>query len=328
MQKYLHLCLLVCLSFIACNERASFPENGIIDIHPDFQSYVDAFVEEANTRGISIDFSDTGLTMQFSTLPLGTAAQCQEVGDARSGSHTILFDENLWAIAAPERKAFLVFHELGHCELGRLHQNDQFPNGDWQSMMQGTILEAPLSEKNQGRPVVFSGFRKDYYLDELFGINTSTPAWSSFEADFIDLLPSQTAVQFDTSNTNLLQEKFDLPSSNFALEITLQRTKNTGDLGLKYGTLNQSYLFKITDEQEVLIERAGQTPNEIDFFNGGAIILISPYRLFFCNDLSIDDSNVELAITQQGGIASLFFCLLYTSPSPRDQRGSRMPSSA
>ena len=26
--------------------------------------------------------------------------------------------------------------------------------------------------------------------------------------------------------------------------------------------------------------------------------------------------------------ASVFICLLYTSPSPRDQRGSRMPSSA
>ena len=26
--------------------------------------------------------------------------------------------------------------------------------------------------------------------------------------------------------------------------------------------------------------------------------------------------------------ASAFICLLYTSPSPRDQRGSRMPSSA
>ena len=25
---------------------------------------------------------------------------------------------------------------------------------------------------------------------------------------------------------------------------------------------------------------------------------------------------------------NIFFCLLYTSPSPRDQRGSRMPSSA
>ena len=27
-------------------------------------------------------------------------------------------------------------------------------------------------------------------------------------------------------------------------------------------------------------------------------------------------------------IAQIYFCLLYTSPSPRDQRGSRMPSSA
>ena len=29
-----------------------------------------------------------------------------------------------------------------------------------------------------------------------------------------------------------------------------------------------------------------------------------------------------------GGIHRLWNCLLYTSPSPRDQRGSRMPSSA
>ena len=28
------------------------------------------------------------------------------------------------------------------------------------------------------------------------------------------------------------------------------------------------------------------------------------------------------------GIGYLYLCLLYTSPSPRDQRGSRMPSSA
>ena len=29
-----------------------------------------------------------------------------------------------------------------------------------------------------------------------------------------------------------------------------------------------------------------------------------------------------------GGAVKVEFCLLYTSPSPRDQRGSRMPSSA
>ena len=37
------------------------------------------------------------------------------------------------------------------------------------------------------------------------------------------------------------------------------------------------------------------------------------------NDISIDDGYKA---------ASLCACLLYTSPSPRDQRGSRMPSSA
>ena len=36
-------------------------------------------------------------------------------------------------------------------------------------------------------------------------------------------------------------------------------------------------------------------------------------------------SCVVIEILRNGNIA---YCLLYTSPSPRDQRGSRMPSSA
>ena len=37
----------------------------------------------------------------------------------------------------------------------------------------------------------------------------------------------------------------------------------------------------------------------------------------------------RLGVAKRCGMASLFeYCLLYTSPSPRDQRGSRMPSSA
>ena len=36
----------------------------------------------------------------------------------------------------------------------------------------------------------------------------------------------------------------------------------------------------------------------------------------------------EEAILAGGGFGWLSPCLLYTSPSPRDQRGSRMPSSA
>ena len=41
------------------------------------------------------------------------------------------------------------------------------------------------------------------------------------------------------------------------------------------------------------------------------------------------DLQVDLPKLQAGALDSGFWiCLLYTSPSPRDQRGSRMPSSA
>ena len=39
------------------------------------------------------------------------------------------------------------------------------------------------------------------------------------------------------------------------------------------------------------------------------------------------NSWARLSITEQR-LAGVYSCLLYTSPSPRDQRGSRMPSSA
>ena len=36
----------------------------------------------------------------------------------------------------------------------------------------------------------------------------------------------------------------------------------------------------------------------------------------------------EIEVHLHGGMDVVSACLLYTSPSPRDQRGSRMPSSA
>ena len=39
-------------------------------------------------------------------------------------------------------------------------------------------------------------------------------------------------------------------------------------------------------------------------------------------------SNVRVCLVSPGFIKTPMTCLLYTSPSPRDQRGSRMPSSA
>ena len=59
----------------------------------------------------------------------------------------------------------------------------------------------------------------------------------------------------------------------------------------------------------------------------------------FDNKISAKESLIQLQVAiDQGirfiaqgnssGVANALTCLLYTSPSPRDQRGSRMPSSA
>ena len=40
------------------------------------------------------------------------------------------------------------------------------------------------------------------------------------------------------------------------------------------------------------------------------------------------ESHFERLVSAGDAIAAAYACLLYTSPSPRDQRGSRMPSSA
>ena len=45
------------------------------------------------------------------------------------------------------------------------------------------------------------------------------------------------------------------------------------------------------------------------------------------NSYSVSGSGVTLDVGG-GGSADNLACLLYTSPSPRDQRGDRMPSSA
>ena len=55
-------------------------------------------------------------------------------------------------------------------------------------------------------------------------------------------------------------------------------------------------------------------------------------------DAITTDSGLKYVVTQEGtgtekpearqSVTAHYSCLLYTSPSPRDQRGSRMPSSA
>ena len=172
--------------------------------------------------------------------------------------------------------------------------------------MQGNIANEPLSEKDRGRSVNFSGFRKSYYLDELFGVTTSNPDWSTFTANYEAIPPSQKTILFDTLNSTALQKSFDSLPTNYELEMRVARLKPSGDIGFKYGTLTNSYFFRCTDNQEILIELGGQVSSELDFFSGSTFILAAPYRLYFCNDLSFRNQPLTFTIRQQEGIAAFF----------------------
>ena len=50
--------------------------------------------------------------------------------------------------------------------------------------------------------------------------------------------------------------------------------------------------------------------------------------LSLARQASAGDGAHDPASPPDASLRDVFLCLLYTSPSPRDQRGSRMPSSA
>ena len=65
---------------------------------------------------------------------------------------------------------------------------------------------------------------------------------------------------------------------------------------------------------------AGETYVVSTFFNGaGTARLLNKIR---------KNKFAKIALEVAGEMKDILICLLYTSPSPRDQRGSRMPSSA
>ena len=69
-----------------------------------------------------------------------------------------------------------------------------------------------------------------------------------------------------------------------------------------------------------------QIPDDMDFNDAAAFqIAYGTSHLALEYKAKVKPGETILVLGASGGVG---FCLLYTSPSPRDQRGSRMPSSA
>lgn len=115
------------------------------------------FEEEAAKRGLDINLTELAITGNI--VELGNNSVLGICRRAPGEPNRVAVDIDAWLNSTPEFREVIVFHELGHCALGREHLDDDV-NGVCISLMNsGTSgCEIPLGDEEI----------REQYLDELF----------------------------------------------------------------------------------------------------------------------------------------------------------------
>ena len=135
-------------------------------------------------------------------------------------------------------------------------------------------------------------------------------------------------------------EQLDLESLRQYLKNILKlEFNNLTSLQFSGGHANLTYLLKL-DEREYVLRRpplGPVAPSSHDMYREhrvqsslNTLFPLAPKSLYFCDEETIIGSKFHIIERRNGFVIRKQFepCLLYTSPSPRDNRVSRMPSSA
>ena len=126
---YLSL-LVLSVVIVSCNDDGLDYDN----VNPELQPYIDRFVEEAALRDIVIDIDDELFEAHIGTiLESGVLGQCRLTPD---GEQQIVIHSPYWNQIDDIDKEYVVFHELGHCLIGRGHTNETDIDGNCASIMQ------------------------------------------------------------------------------------------------------------------------------------------------------------------------------------------------
>jgi hypothetical protein len=147
-------------------------------IEPSLNSYVESFFAEAAKRGYT--FERKNLIVDFNTGSDGAlCGSCNTISNDPGIQKIVsVFNANPCWFNDQELES-LIFHELGHCILGRSHVMDTLPNGNAKSIMtpHDISLYAPCTYQIGNQPCDNS-YKRSYYLDELFNSSTPAPDWS------------------------------------------------------------------------------------------------------------------------------------------------------
>jgi hypothetical protein len=99
---------LMLLVVVGCGKSPSY-------VQPEVQEYVSRFEQAAASEGVHVDSSALIITLQ------DTGFSNNEQGICYFDRVTVTLNKKFWATAMDADKELLVFHELGHCLLGRQH---------------------------------------------------------------------------------------------------------------------------------------------------------------------------------------------------------------
>jgi hypothetical protein len=164
------LCLL-----LGCKQEEDV--KTVYDVPEEFQVYIDSFIHEASIRGRSININNLIISYD-PTIEAPYCGVCNSSSKDPRVQKVISINPNLQCGYDPLETENFIFHELGHCVLGRLHDGQLLPNGDPRSIMiEGKLdLYSPCIYQIDENPCD-NTFKRAYYLDELFDEATTTPDW-------------------------------------------------------------------------------------------------------------------------------------------------------
>lgn len=172
-RKVIYLFILS-VSLFSCND----PD---YEVAAPLNEYVQRFVNEGAKRGRIFDLEKRGIILEFGELENDVAGRCYYEYPVR-----IVIDYSYWLlISAAENsdmlKENLLFHELGHGLLNRDHTNAYLTNGDWKSIMCGGDVK-----DNRSWNINYRSIRREYYINELFNVNTPSPSWATKSVSIAD----------------------------------------------------------------------------------------------------------------------------------------------
>ena len=150
--------LLSVLFFVSCDKEEDFVDpDGYEGVDSRLWYFLDAFEQEAKSRGISVDLRASGLTGRIANIDgLRVAGGCNFHGSA---PNEIILDTTFWSTLSFMQREMIVFHELGHCVLYREHREGAGVAG-----LCISIMRSGLESCQDG----YSETTREAYLDELF----------------------------------------------------------------------------------------------------------------------------------------------------------------